>query len=190
MKKREKGFMLVETLVISTLVSTVLVMFYVQFNNIVKNFSNDFKYNNVNDMYAVQNVKEIIMNDDNGNFYANLKKILDENINNTSGGSSNFLEIFTNCTNNSGNSYKITSCEKLSALTNFYGIERIIFTKEFVDLTDNDYEIINDANFEKFIRSIKSEYTAEEFENSKIIYNYRLIVKFSNNEFATLKMSN
>ena len=61
MKKNKMGFMLVETLIVSTLVSTILVVLFVQFNNIVKNFSKDFHYNNVSELYATQNIKKFIM---------------------------------------------------------------------------------------------------------------------------------
>lgn len=187
MKKREKGFMLVETLVVSTLVSTILIGLYLQFNNIINSFNKDFNYNSVDNMYAVQNVKKFILNDNNGDFYNTLKSILNEQI---TKGTSNFVEIYTNCSNNSGVNYRLDDCTNFSTLNTFYNVERIIITKEFVDLKDSDYKTINDPNLEKFIKSIKSEYTAEDYESNKAIYNYRIIVKFKGNEYATLKMSN
>ena len=193
MKKREKGFMLVETLIVSTLVSTVIIVLYLQFSNVVKNFNNDFNYNSVNNMYATQNIKKMIMNDNNGIFYTDLKKILDDNIYNQT---SYFLEVSPDCNASSTLEYSLSnnSCTKLSDLTNFYGIERILFTRESVNFRDTEYNLINDSGFEKFIKSIKTEYTDKDYENGNAIFNYRIIIKFSNNksnnQYATLKMSN
>lgn len=195
MKKRQKGFMLVETLVVSTLVSTVLIALYLQFNNIVRNYDREFRYNNVDNLYATQNIENFILQDSSGNFYKNLKSILDQNINNNS---SRFLEVLTDCSNNSGNAYRTSNCHKFASLTNFYQVKQIIFTREKVDLLETDYQaLLNKArgnkasqNFVTFIRSIKVDPEPIFDEAYNQIYNYRIIIEFENNEYATLIIAN
>lgn len=62
-KVNNKGFMLVETLIVSTFLLTVLLFIYIQFNNITKTYDASFKYNTVNGLYAVNNVVSYISND-------------------------------------------------------------------------------------------------------------------------------
>lgn len=62
-KSNEKGFVLAETIAISALVITVLVILFVQFISINNSYNTFFKYNNVNDIYAVDNIKKYIETD-------------------------------------------------------------------------------------------------------------------------------
>ena len=44
MKKRNKGFILLETLVVSTFIITLLIYLYVQFSNLKKSYDISFRY--------------------------------------------------------------------------------------------------------------------------------------------------
>lgn len=59
-KLNNRGFMLTEVLIVSTLLTTVLLVMYTQFKNIKRTFDQEFKYNNVNDLYSLNNVKKYI----------------------------------------------------------------------------------------------------------------------------------
>lgn len=187
MKKREKGFMLVETLVVSTLVSVVLIALYVQFNNIVNNFNRDSYYNSVNNLYATQNIKNFILRDATGNYYTNLKNILNNNI---SEGNSHFLKIVTDCSGNGSNVYETNNCANFAFLTKFYNIKQIIFTFDTVELKDIDYQILDNSNLERFIKQIKNVNEVKYDDNGNRIHDYRIIVEFENNEYATLTIAN
>lgn len=182
MKKNEKGFMLVETLVVTTLVSTVLIFLYLQFTNIVNNFNRNLKYNSVNNMYASHDIKELILKDQNGTFYTNLIQLLTTNINNHT---TNYLEILTTCDTKSG-AYNLVDCENFKEITDFYEIEQIIFTLEGNKLTDNDYTKLNDSYFKNFIKSIENNSNTE--NNNKNIY--QLIIKFKNQKYANIRTNN
>ena len=182
MKKNEKGFMLVETLVVSTLVSTVLIFLYLQFTNIVTNFNRSFKYNSVNNMYAAFDIKEQILNDQNGNFYTTLIELLTISINNKS---SNYLEILTTCDTKSG-AYNLETCENFKTITEFYEIEQIIFTLEGNKLSDTDYTALNDSYFKNFIKSVEN--NSNNKVSSKNIY--QLIIKFKNGKYANIRTNN
>mgnify|MGYP001035392841 CR=1 FL=1 len=187
MKKREKGFMLVETLVVSTLVSTVLIALYVQFNNIVKNFNRDFNYNSINNLYATQTIKKFILKDADGNFYKNLKLELEKKI---SENKFYFLKIANACDGVSDNLYSVPNCNIFSDLTSFYQVEQIIFTRESAKLKEEDYPLLKSQNFVAFINTIKNDPDPMFDDDLNQIYNYRIIIEFANNEYATLAIAN
>lgn len=174
MKNNKKGFMLTETLVVSTLVSVVLVSLYLQFNTVIKNFNRSSNYNKVGDLYALYNVEKIIKKDNNYQFYGALKSKFDN--------STKYLEIMKTCnsSNDLQKKYSLSSqnCTTFSDMTNFYGIEKILFTHANPDFKDTDYQQLNDPNLENFIKNIKNQNSNEGL--------YRLIVKFGNLEYATL----
>ncbi len=195
MKFNKKGFMLVETLVVTTLVSTILVTLYVQFSNIINNFNRTFKYNSSDNLYAVYNIENFIRNDKNTDnteqFYINLQKELDTAIANKTN-PYHYVEINTSCTGSSGNVYQVFQCTNFSKIVNFYEIERILFTYSNVNFQDVDYQKLKspgeDSNFEKFIKSIHPSTTNTDDLNNVENATYRLIVKFKDGEYATLNI--
>ena len=65
MKKLDsKGFLLTELLVTATLVSTVLIFLYTQFYTIKRSYDTSFKYNTVNGLYALSNVRSFLEEND------------------------------------------------------------------------------------------------------------------------------
>ena len=60
MQKNNKGFILVETLLVSVFILTTLVFLFVQFRSIKKGFDDIFKYNTVTGMYAACNFSTYI----------------------------------------------------------------------------------------------------------------------------------
>ena len=75
MKKNNKGFLLVETLVVSTFCLTVLIVLFLQFKTLVVNYNTSFKYNTVEGIYNLGAVKRyfqdknISLNDFSSNPY-------------------------------------------------------------------------------------------------------------------------
>ncbi|MEG0137475.1 MAG: hypothetical protein RR708_00610 [Bacilli bacterium] len=59
-KDKNKGFMLTETLIVSTMLITVLLLMYVQFKNVIRSYDQSFTYNTINGMYGLYNVKKYI----------------------------------------------------------------------------------------------------------------------------------
>ena len=62
-KMNNRGFMLTETLIVSTFLVSTLLFIYIQFNNINKTYEKSFKYNTVNSLYSLNNLKNYISND-------------------------------------------------------------------------------------------------------------------------------
>lgn len=59
-KLNNKGFMLVEILVVSVFISTVLVVLFVQFKKINNSYEVSFNYNTVDGLYLLDNLKKVI----------------------------------------------------------------------------------------------------------------------------------
>ncbi|MBR2832903.1 MAG: hypothetical protein IKE75_00420 [Bacilli bacterium] len=61
-KNYNKGFLLVETLVVSTFCLTILVILFLQFKNLIINYNTSFKYNSVENIYNLNVVKKYLKN--------------------------------------------------------------------------------------------------------------------------------
>ena len=71
---KKNGFMLAETLLVTTFIAGVLIYLFVQFYNLNENFNDSYKYNTAEGLYALEDVVELIVNDEFVMTY------LDENI--------------------------------------------------------------------------------------------------------------
>lgn len=60
-KKRSKGFLLTETLVVSVLVLSTLIYVFMQFQTINRNYHVSFTYNTVNSLYNAGNIRKYIL---------------------------------------------------------------------------------------------------------------------------------
>ena len=60
MKKDNRGFMLVEALVMSTVIIGVMVYMFIQFQSLNKNYDKSFKYNTVFGLYVTNEVKNYL----------------------------------------------------------------------------------------------------------------------------------
>lgn len=64
MKKNNLGFMLAETLLVTVFVAGVLIYLYLQFSNLNKNYNDSYKYNSVEELYALEDIVDLIQNDE------------------------------------------------------------------------------------------------------------------------------
>lgn len=179
MKKNVKGFMLIETLVVSTIVTTVLVFLYVQFNNIVKNFNRELHYNSVNNLYILEGVKNYIINDES--FFSSLKtnlltKIINDDV--------YYIQIVKD------GAVQMTFDTTFEDLIEFYKIKNMIFTVNPINLTKADYKKIANPNFENFIKYIDKGKKEKDDDQNVFINDYRFFVELEDNQFASLKISN
>ena len=62
MKKRNKGFMLIETLVVSTFIISTLIYLYVQFTNLKKSYDISFRYDTIPGLYSAKEIDKFINN--------------------------------------------------------------------------------------------------------------------------------
>lgn len=62
-KLNNKGFMLAETLIVSTFVACVLIFLFIQFTNLGKAYDDSYIYNTPEGLYALEDIKEYINTD-------------------------------------------------------------------------------------------------------------------------------
>jgi hypothetical protein len=162
MIKNNKGFVITEVLILSTVIMGVLVFMYTQFKAINRGYQYSFKYDTPQGLYLANNIINYI-NDGN---YDKLVELL----NNTPKG---YLDI-TEC--NIDNSNLISYCNTLFQKSD---IEKIIFTKE--DLKDIKRNIIDfDNDFKEYIKQIS-------VLNDEA--DYRIIIKYKNGTFASMRFN-
>ena len=64
MKKNNKGFMLVEVIITSTVVITTLVAFYTNFEKLYKKYNENNNYHDIDGLYATKEVINYFIKDD------------------------------------------------------------------------------------------------------------------------------
>lgn len=160
-KNQNKGFMLIETLLVSTFVLGVLTYLFVQFSALKRSYSDDFKYDTVPGLYAIKNINQYIMKQ---GAYNTLKT----NVNQLG-----YLDF--SCAMISG-----TTC---SDLFNNIDVEKVYFVKDnvFKNNINIDVPILsNDDELYRFCKKINF----SEGENS-----YHLIAKYKDNTYATMAIT-
>lgn len=164
-KLNKKGFMLTETLVVATFIVTTLVFLYTQVRTINKSYTNGFKYNGSEELYALGNISSYLQS--NG-----LNLIGPASIST----SSKYIEV-SSCRD----SYlsETTYCKALMTSLN---IKKVIITnqnlEELKGIMKNDNELSEEMK--QFITSVK-------YDKNKT--GYRLIAEFLNGTFATLNVA-
>lgn len=133
---KKNGFILVETLIATTLIAVVFTIIYIEFGTISENYKNTYNNNSVDKIYAVNNMKNFILS----NGYNDIMS------------SNTYLDV-TSC------SY-FTSETQCTNLINVLEIEKVLYVpnsylsyKEEM-LTDNN---ISD-NLKKYLKSLNNEY--------------------------------
>lgn len=168
MKKLDsKGFLLTELLVTATLVSTVLIFLYTQFYTIKRSYDTSFKYNTVNGLYALSNVRSFLEEND---IY-----ILTQVLNTTS-----YIDLKNDNLQTANTTY-------FNELMTGLNIKYLIFTNQNIDnlinQINNGTALNSDTNeyedLKKFIKRI-------DFDNKDTSNNYRIIAEFNDNTFASI----
>ena len=60
-KSNNRGFMLIETLIVSLFVATTLIYLYVQFINLNSAYTTSFTYNTVDGLYALDDIRDYLL---------------------------------------------------------------------------------------------------------------------------------
>ena len=105
--------MLIETLIVTTFVSGVLIFLFTQLVTLRNNYDNSYKYNTVEELYSLRNIKDYLLTDVNS--LNAIKTKVDED---------GYIEI-TDCSMFS----EINYCLKLFELEN---IKKIFVTENYV----------------------------------------------------------
>jgi hypothetical protein len=175
MKKNVKGFMLFETLVVSTFVLGTLIFLYVQFSAVKRNYDITFKYNTIQDLYYIKNISDILTKDGYQSLITALEAeengFIDISAYDNNGEENLEISYYTHPEYNLSTFYKKT--------VNSIGAKTVLFTNSDITALQNYIKSSNEYSndFKEFILSRSA-------ENEMAFY--RLIVEFDGNTFAEI----
>lgn len=169
MKKNNKGFMLVEVIVTSTVIVTALVGLYTSFNKLYKNYEVKNRYQYIDGVYATKVVVDSMLNNDmasfiNNIFYSNNSKYLIQN-------------------NHCDGSLNIPSCLEVA---NFYQVLNMIIVE--YDEASIKSLVVTNEEFKEYIDYIVNYYDIKSGESE---YNYLLLTEIKEGDkyyYANLRV--
>ncbi len=169
MKKDNRGFLLAESLIVSTFVLTVLILLYIQFNNLTTNYQNSYDYNNVESIYDVASVADFLL--ENG-------YDLSTQLTSTKPYVVVFKDGYCNLETGISGTFCDTLLNQMGATTVIYTSSNISIIQEYV--SSHDDSNINQS-FREFISRV---------ETTTILNKGRLFAEFENGTYATIAMDN
>lgn len=158
----KKGFTLIETLIVSTIVSGILVYLFIQLSYLKRSYNVSFKYNTVNDLYALEDICEYVNSLNNRSF---ITDTIDSE-----------KYVYINLNNVEDNNIDITNYDDFSSILDTLDICSLIITKE--DLTD--LKSINNNVFAKGMNQFINKINYDKNND------YRLIAYFKDKTYANL----
>lgn len=162
MKKCNKGFMLLETLIVSTFILGTLVFLYVQFSAVKRSYDISFRYNTVPGLYYAKEIESFLKEDG----YSAIEEKL---------ASSNYVDI-TDCVNSS------SLCTKL---VERIGAKKVIYVGDNIEALKNElngnYDTsVFDQELKRFILQLDNGTTGRN----------RIIIEYSDLTFAAVTLGN
>lgn len=157
-KNNKKGFVLAETIAVSVIIMTSLVIVYTQFATLNNSYKTSFQYNNVNNLYLVNNLRNFIKDDG----LDKLIQLLDNN---------EYVDI-TSCP-----SYLFDEYLYCRLLVDNSNMKTILFTNEDISKLKNSIDSTNySQTMKNYIKKI----------NNSTGNSQRLIVEFEDETYATI----
>ena len=159
--RKKDGFALIETLIVSTIIAAILVYIFVQFNHVNKSYDDNFKYNDVDDLYKLDDIKGYINSLDATSIATITTKIDTDGI------------IVMNKENDTYSD--ISYLDNQGDLLDNLGIKTFVLTK--ADINNVDTSSLS-QNLKDMIKKIDNKSD-----------NYRLMAEFDNGACATITVS-
>lgn len=166
-KSNQKGFMLTETLIVSTLVIGILLFLFIQFRGINQSYNTVINYNSADALLAAENLRTFYFNDN----YDAIEEYYRNN-------HLKFLDL-TNCPNS-----VINLQEYCNSITSKLNVKKVLFTDadlNYITQAINRKELQLEPTFEKYIRSLEN-------DEEGTLLKYRIIVELNSGEFGNIKM--
>lgn len=171
MKKNNRGFTLVETLVVSAFIIGVLVFLFAEFTQLKKSYDVSFEFNTIPALYKAKNIDRYITSTGN--------ELLIQALENSSGG---FIDI-TTCP--SEYVMKTDYCKTLFSdlrVSSVFAVKESTLKTSFEDeLKDNKTGFYHEKLYQ-FVKNMNI--------NNENYEGYRLVVEFEGDQFGTVKLSN
>ena len=166
MNKNNKGFMLLETLIVSTIILSTLIFLFIQFTNIKSSYEISFKYNTIPGIYIAKELSDFLIEN-------NINDSLSNQLDNEDNG---FINIKTHThINNGENNFYQTMIFNMNIKSIIYTSDNLDKIKSYLSSTSVDSSIFTES-FKEFIFSLKT-------KNST---NNRLIIMFNDKTFASI----
>lgn len=159
--RKKDGFALVETLIVSTIIAAILVYIFVQFNNVNRSYGDSFKYNDVDDLYKLDSIKDYINSLDTTSV-TNITTKID----------SDGIIVISKDDDTYSN---IEYLDNQSDLLNNLGINTLVLTK--ADINNVDTSSLS-QNLKDMIKKINNKSD-----------NYRMMAEFDNENCATITIN-
>lgn len=171
MKNSNKGFTLLETLIVTTFVVTTLIYLFIQLSNIKVNYDITFRYNTVPGVYNALNISDYVLSEG----YENMA-------NGLSIGNKLYYSITDNTYIDGGSStYYSNLVSKINAKKIIFTDENVTKLNEYLastTVTESDKAVF-DEELTKFIKKI-------DFDGIAGVY--RVIIEYNDNTFASVKL--
>lgn len=162
--KNQKGFTLLEILIVSVFIIGVLIFLFTQFMNLKKSYDYTLTYNKVEGLYGAKQI----------NMYLNdTSSVLDEILEHVD--NNKFIDI-SNCSS----SFLIYT-DYCTELYNTLNVKTVIITKE--NLVDFKNELKNNNNYSEKLKQYLDKQRVEGYDNL-----YRLIVEYNDESYASIIM--
>jgi len=166
-KKNNKGFSIIEVLIVSTVILGTLVFLYVQFINIRKNYEISFTHNTVPGLYMAKTIAKYMLETD----YQTVTSEIENG----------YLDITTTYTGCGALYNKLL--EKSDVKKIFLTNENISDLQNYLKNTDKSvWNIHFSDNLYNFIMKLPA-------QSETNLTRYRLIIEYKNNTFATIVLS-
>ena len=162
MKKNNKGFMLAEVVVTSTLLLTIMVSLFFTFNKIYVRYNNLAAYKNIDGMFALDNIMEHILNEEGEDNINNVFKKIE-------GQEYAFIIKDGECQNIINSDY----CENIM---NGYTVNNLIIVKQqkaSIDSFNNNNTLNN--TFKEYLDYIKKYYAYTDYTKDS----YLLLIEYN-----------
>ena len=161
MKKNNKGFTLIETLIVSTFVAATLTYLFIQINNTLTNYDITYRYDSINAIYNANTITSYLKQ----NGYQNLI---------TLSASNGYVDITTSTNVNGNSTYYNLIIDKTNAKTVLFTTADMEKIKENIQSTSYSEELKRYINKKDTLASATSEYI--------------IIVEYKDNTFASAKL--
>jgi hypothetical protein len=162
MQKNNKGFMITEVLIVSTIVFSILIFMYAQFRSVYNSFYQTLKYNPVESIYKTNEIKSFIESDAKNNIVDLL-----------SNSQNKYLDI-TECNIQTYNDVKMCKLlyEKLEIK------QLLLLSEDVTSAVASNLSQLDDGMI-KFIKYINNNYSGSY---------HRIVVAFKDGTYATLRI--
>ena len=165
MNKNNRGFLLAESLVVSTFVLTILIFLFVQFRNVVTNYKTTYSYNNVESIYDLGSLSNYISTN---------------NIKIDTSSDKPYTIIYKDNTCQLNVNYS-TFCDDMLEAMN---AKLVIYTSSDISNIKNYVNNNQDDNISQSMRDFINKISAVKVENKG-----RLLAEFNDGTFATVAMN-